>query len=359
MDASVAADNLGEVAVAERVGERAASRLVELRSLFGADLAYVERELAKDSKDGVAPATDAAAHLLTAGGKRVRPLCVLLSAACFGKDDASESARPAFGGSATRDLAVVAELVHLATLLHDDVVDDADTRRGAIVARKVWGNAVSVLAGDLLLTHALERTAAAAPKNDGGATMTELLATLRRLVDGEVIQLRGRTRVDPSESVYFAIVEGKTASLFSWAARAGARSGGATAAQIDALGSFGRNVGVAFQLVDDALDYCGDVSLTGKKLLGDLREGKVTLPLIVAIAQRPELSRALDAAREGDDGAADELFAAVTACRGADVARTRAAKHTTAALAALATLPPSRARDLLGALATELTSRAF
>ncbi len=349
MDASVAAEKLGEVAIAERVGERAASRLVELRSLFGADLAYVERELASDSRDGVAPATDAAAHLLQAGGKRVRPLCVLLSAACFGKDDEAS----------TRDLAVVAELVHLATLLHDDVVDDADTRRGAIVARKVWGNAVSVLAGDLLLTHALERTAAAAPKNDGGATMTELIATLRRLVDGEVIQLRGRTRVDPTESVYFAIVEGKTASLFSWAARAGARSGGASAAQVDALGSFGRNVGVAFQLVDDALDYCGDVALTGKKLLGDLREGKVTLPLIAAIETRPELSRALEAARAGDDDAADELFAAVTACRGADVARVRARKHTETALAALATLPSSRARDLLGALATELTSRAW
>jgi len=351
MDASIAADQLGEVAVAERVGERAASRLVELRSLFGADLAYVERELAKDSSDGVAPATDAAAHLLLAGGKRVRPLCVLLSAACFGAEEAS--------ASATRDLAVVAELVHLATLLHDDVVDDADTRRGAVVARKVWGNAVSVLAGDLLLTHALERTAAAAPKDDGGATMTELIATLRRLVDGEVIQLRGRTRVDPSESVYFAIVEGKTASLFSWAARAGARSGGASAAHVDALGSFGRNVGVAFQLVDDALDYCGDPAHTGKKLLGDLREGKVTLPLIAAIAARPELSRALGAAREGDDGAAGELFAAVKACRGADVARARARKHTHTALAALSTLPPSRARDLLGALATELTSRAF
>jgi octaprenyl-diphosphate synthase len=344
MEASVAAEKLAEVAVAERVGERAASRLVELRALFGADLAFVERELAKDSKDGVAPATDAAAHLLRAGGKRVRPLCVLLSAACFhGKDEAS------------RDLAVVAELVHLATLLHDDVVDDADTRRGAIVARKVWGNAVSVLAGDLLLTHALERTAAAAP----GEAMTELIATLRRLVDGEVIQLRGRTRIDPSESVYFAIVEGKTASLFSWAARAGARSGGATTAQIDALGDFGRHVGVAFQLVDDALDYCGDPAHTGKKLLGDLREGKVTLPLIVAIAARPELSRALDAARSGDDGAAGELFAAVSACHGADVARARATKHTKTALAALATLPPSRARDLLAALATELTSRAW
>ncbi len=345
MDASLAADQLGEVAVAERVGERAASRLVELRSLFGADLAYVERELESAAKDGLAPATQSASHLLAAGGKRVRPLCVLLSAACFREH----------GHDAARDLAVVAELVHLATLLHDDVVDDADTRRGEVASRRVWGNAVSVLAGDLLLTHALERTAAAAP----GETMSELIATLRKLVDGEVIQLRGRVSVAASESVYFAIVEGKTGSLFSWAARAGARVGGASPAQIDALGAFGRDVGVAFQLVDDALDYEGDPARTGKKLLGDLREGKVTLPLLVALSARPELSRTLDRAREGDEVAALELHRAVGACRGVDVARTRAQKHTRSALAALDELPASRARDLLAALATELTSRAF
>jgi octaprenyl-diphosphate synthase len=345
LDASITAEQLGEVAVVERVGERAASRLVELRALFGADLEYVERELAEAAADGFRPATQSAAHLLQAGGKRVRPLCVLLSAACFHGGDPK----------AARDLAVVAELVHLATLLHDDVIDDADTRRGEVAARRIWGNAVSVLAGDLLLTHALERTAAASP----GDTMTELIATLRRLVDGEVIQLRGRVSVDASESVYFAIVEGKTASLFSWAARAGARTGGASPAHVDALGAFGRDLGVAFQLVDDALDYQGDPARTGKKLLGDLREGKVTLPLLVTLAARPELSRALDRAREGDEGAAADLHAAVVACRGADVARTRAQKNTRAALASLDSLPPSPARDLLAALATELTSRAF
>lgn len=346
MDAAIAAEQLREVAVAERVGERAASRLLELRALFGADLAYVETELAKSSGDGMAPATDTAMHLLAAGGKRVRPLCVLLAAACFGGARAT---------GAERELAVVAELVHLATLLHDDVVDDADTRRGAVTARRVWGNAVSVLAGDLLLTHALERTATVAP----GETMSELLATLRRLVDGEVVQLRGRASLDASESVYFAIIEGKTASLFSWAARAGARAGGGGRAEIDALGVFGRGVGTAFQLVDDALDYRGDPSRTGKKLLGDLREGKITLPLLVALAARPELSRVLERAREGDDSAAGELLHAVALARGTEIARARSEGHTRAALTALSTLPPSRARDLLAELATELTSRAF
>jgi octaprenyl-diphosphate synthase len=345
MDAAIAAAQLHEVALPERVGERAASRLVELRDVFGADLAYVETELTRASSDGAAPATNAARHLLAAGGKRVRPLCVLLAAACF-------TSKPS---AAARELAVVAELVHLATLLHDDVVDDADLRRGAITARRVWGNAVSVLAGDLLLTHALERTAHIAP----GATMSELLMTLRRLVDGEVIQLRGRTTSHADESVYLAIVEGKTASLFSWAARAGARAGGGEEREIAALGELGRNVGIAFQLVDDALDYHGDPAHTGKQLLSDLHEGKLTLPLLMAVSSRPELACVVERARAGDDGAAEELALAVAEAHGVERTRTRAEGHTRAALGALATLPPSRARDLLAALAAELTTRAF
>jgi octaprenyl-diphosphate synthase len=341
MNAAAAAERLAEVALPERVGERAASRLVELRALFGDDLGWVEGQLRRAAAEGNRPATDAAGHLLAAGGKRVRPLCVLLSAACFGP----------CGGA--RELAVVAELVHLATLLHDDVIDDADLRRGAVAARRVWGNAVSVLAGDLLLTHALERTARAAP----GETMSELLATLRTLVDGEVVQLRGRASPSPSESVYFAIVEAKTASLFSWAARAGARAGGGAESHVTALGAFGRALGVAFQLVDDALDYGGDPERTGKRLLGDLHEGKLTLPLLAALRGRPDLAAAVARAREGDGEAAGTLLEAVAACGGVAEARARAAAHTDEALAALATLPPSGARDLLGALASELTSR--
>ena len=342
MEAATAAEQLREVAAPERVGERAASRLLELRAMFGGDLAYVEQELARAASDGLSPATDSARHLLAAGGKRVRPLCVLLSAACFGQ------------APRARDLAVVAELVHLATLLHDDVIDDSDLRRGAITSRRVWGNAVSVLAGDLLLTHALERTAEAAP----GRTMSELVATLRTLVDGEIVQLRGRVDASFGESVYFTIVEGKTASLFSWAARAGARAGGAGEAEVEALGAFGRSLGVAFQLVDDALDYRGDPACTGKRLLGDLREGKATLPLLVALRGRPDLEAAVGRAREGDDGAARELLDAVLASGGIEEARAKAAAHADRAQTALASLPPSRARDLLSALATELTSRA-
>ncbi len=149
-----------------------------------------------------------------------------------------------------RALAVVAELVHAATLLHDDVIDDADERRGRPASRRLWGNAVSVLAGDLLLTHALERTVEAAPP-----LLPSLVATLRRLVDGEIVQLRGRTRIDLAEATYFSVVRDKTSSLFAWAARAGAHVAGAPVDGRDALEEYGAHLGIAFQLVDDALDY--------------------------------------------------------------------------------------------------------
>ncbi len=234
--------------------------MAEVHALLSEDMGVVDWELARLAREGASPGTDSATHLLEGGGKRIRPLTVLLSAACFGPVPA-----PA------RDLAVVAELVHLATLLHDDVVDDGMERRGRPTPRRIWGNAVSVLAGDLLLTHALERTAACAP----GPVLSDLFATLRRLVDGEIVQLRGRTDLDVREEVYFRVVRDKTASLFAWAARAGAATvPNAPADAMAALGEFGTRVGVAFQLVDDVLDYQGDPGSTGKALLGDSGRGQ-------------------------------------------------------------------------------------
>ena len=267
---------------------------------------------------------------------------MLLSAACFG-------APPA----AARDLAVAAELIHLATLLHDDVIDDAHERRAQPTPRRIWGNAVSVLAGDLLLTHALERTADAAPY----FILTDLFATLRRLVDGEVVQLRGRVHIDVSEEMYFRIVHDKTASLFAWAARSGAAVSGASAAQAAALGEFGARLGVAFQLVDDLLDYTGEVGATGKALLCDLAEGKLTLPLIRAIAQRPSLLSEVEAIRAGDAQIASRVAEVVRGSGVCDGVRELARAETARALAALDMAPPGVARELLGAIARELVSR--
>jgi octaprenyl-diphosphate synthase len=334
---------LREAATADRAGFRAAERMAQVHALLGEDMAVVDRELARMTREGVSPATDSATHLLEAGGKRVRPLTVLLAAACFGPV-------PAAG----RDLAVVAELVHLATLLHDDVVDDGQERRGLPTPRRIWGNAVSVLAGDLLLTHALERTAAAAPP----AVLSDLFATLRRLVDGEVVQLRGRTRLELREDIYFRIVHDKTASLFAWAARAGAAVAGAPADAVMALGEFGARVGVAFQLVDDVLDYDGDPRATGKALLGDLVEGKLTLPLLRTLAAAPALANEIDAVRAGDRDAAVRVAEAVRVSGTCAGVRALALDETRRALAALESIPAGVPRELLASIAGELASRA-
>ena len=343
MHTSAAVAHLHETAHLDRVGPVASRRLADISALFGAEMGWVDAELRRMAQTGLSPATESALHLLDAGGKRVRPLALLLSAACFGPIP-----------DVARELAVVAELVHLATLLHDDVVDDAPERRGAPAARVLWGNAVSVLAGDLLLTHALERTTAVAPR----AVLVDLLATLRRLVDGEIVQLRGRTEVDARQATYFDIVRDKTASLFGWAARAGAAVAGAPEPLVAALGDFGTHVGVAFQLVDDVLDYEGDPALTGKSLHADLREGKLTLPLILAVERDPSLAGDLAAARAEDAAAEARLVAAVLALETGKEARAVAERETARALAALARLPVSQAREMLAAIATELSTRA-
>jgi octaprenyl-diphosphate synthase len=339
--AAAAVTLLHETAVTAGLEGRTRARFSDIQELFSDELTFVEAELANAARSGEPPGTDAAAHLVGSGGKRVRPLTVLLSAACFG-------AVP----SAARDLAVVAEMVHTATLLHDDVIDDSPQRRGQKAARAIWGNAVSVLAGDLLLTHALERAEQAS-----AAALGDLIRTLRRLVDGEVIQLRGRAHLDTSEAVYFRILEDKTASLFGWSARAGARAGGGTAAEVQALGRFGERMGVAFQLVDDALDYTGDPTHTGKVVLSDLLEGKVTLPLVLALSRDDTLGVRLLAAQTGDRSAAQDLAEAVRALGVCDEVRRRAGAETDRALSALSEARPSPARDMLRALALELTSR--
>ena len=334
---------LREAAAVERVGARTVERIAQVHALLGDDLSLVEAELARLVREGPSPATDSATHLLEAGGKRVRPLTVLLSAACFGPVPA-----------VARDLAVVSELIHLATLLHDDVIDDGQERRGREAPRRVWGNAVSVLAGDLLLTHALERTAAAGVPG----LLGELFGTLRRLVDGEVIQLRGRRRLDLREDVYFRIVHDKTAALFVWAARAGATVAGAPPDSTRALGEFGAHVGVAFQLVDDVLDYDGDPRVTGKALLVDLAEGKLTLPLIRTLAVRPALASDVEAARAGDASAAVRVAHAVGASGACSSVRALAHEETARALSALESVPSGVACELLAGIARELASRA-
>jgi octaprenyl-diphosphate synthase len=316
-----------------------AGRLAEVQAYLAADLRGVEDRLTVATQTGPEPATDAAEHLVGRGGKRVRPISLLLAARCF-------------GGSGERyvEMAATVELVHSATLLHDDVIDEGMERRGAPTARRILGNAVSVLAGDLLLVGALERTQRVAPE-----LLADLIATLGRLVDGEIVQLRGRTELDFSEESYARVLRDKTAALFSFASAAGARMAGATPEQQAALGRFGEELGLAFQLVDDVLDYDGVES--GKSLLADLMEGKLTLPLVLATRADAGLAELVRSIHAGDVTQVGEVSRRVVASGACEVTRARAIAHTEQALASLAVLPDSRARSLLEVVARELGRR--
>lgn len=314
-------------------------RLGDLNALLEDDLGWVEAALAEATSRGERPGRDAAQHLVTRGGKRVRPMALLLSAACFGEVP-----------EAARELALVSELVHSATLLHDDVIDDGKERRGAPTSRTLWGNAVSVLAGDLLLVEALERTGRHAP-----GVLPSLFSTLRELVDGEVVQLRGRAELDVSRDTYDRVLRGKTASLFRWAAATGARLGGARADDQARLGTFGELVGMAFQLVDDALDYASDS--TRKTTLADLRDGKMTLPLVLTLERTPDLIHDVRRIHRGDDTPLNDVRRRVLESGACDEVRRLAEANTERALQVLREVPDCKARSLLEDVVAQLSQR--
>ena len=311
-------------------------------------LLALEEQLTRATDDAEAKLQGAARHLVSAGGKRIRPMVTLLACGACGGE--MRSAVP---------YAVAAELTHSATLLHDDVIDDGPIRRGQPASRVIWGNAVSVLSGDWLLTRALEIVSS---QPASGAALAPLLATMRRLVEGEVLQLSLRGTFAASERDYLAVVIGKTASLFGWAAAAGAWAAGVEGKVPDALARFGEGVGIAFQLVDDALDYAADPGLLGKRLGTDLIEGKATLPLIRACEAEPRLRERLRALLDGAaDGhaVAGEVIEVVKRVGGVDAARAMAREHTRTAMSALAEVPDGAHRRALHEAAVSLTERAF
>lgn len=319
---------------------RQARRLLEARSLLQDGLAWVEQRLQEAVTVGVEPARSAVRHLVENGGKRVRPTATLLCAGCFG----NRSDR-------VRELAVVVELVHSSTLLHDDVIDEGSERRGVVTSRLLYGNAVSVLAGDVLLVHALKRVSVVAPE-----LMSDLLDTMMALVSGEVVQLRGRNRVDVSEQTYESILRDKTASLFRFAASGAARLSGASKDQEHAVAEFGERLGMAFQLIDDVLDYSG--TKTGKTLCADLREGKVTLPLVLAAARDPSLQGAVEQAHAGDEAVMHEIRTRVLESGACEEVQRRARTQTERAITALTPIDDSPAKALLIQVAQQLAARS-
>jgi octaprenyl-diphosphate synthase len=325
---------------ADRGDGALAARLAGLRDYLAEDLDAVEAALAAIEL-APPPTGSAIAHAFGAAGKRLRPACVALAARV--------------GHGLTGDayqLAVAVELVHNATLLHDDVVDLGDRRRGLPTARMVYGNAASIFAGDWLLTDALERIVTVSI--DG--LLPRMLRVLKAMLDAESIQLAARGCVPNPMTMrdYFRIVEGKTASLFGWALYAGGRAGGCDPEVCGALEDYGHAMGVAFQIVDDVLDLTADETELGKSLLTDVREGMLTHPVLVALERVPHLRAMLDEAR-----AAESLSPEVGARIARNVRDSGALESSLAAaseisrqaIACLAVVPDCASRAALSALA--------
>ncbi len=324
--------------------ENLADRLSELMDFIGHDLEAFEEEFA-GLPHGENLVSRGAIHLLDLGGKRLRPMCVTLAARMgAGFDDR------------VRDLAVAVELVHSATLLHDDVVDLSDHRRGAPATRALYGNAASIFAGDWLLIEALRRV----DRCRLPGLLEELFSVIEEMIFAESLQLENRGRLSTDRDLYFRVVEGKTASVFRWAMSAGSHAAGLEDAQRRKLIEYGRHLGIAFQATDDLLDLTGDASRTGKDLFADLREGKMTFPLIVALERDPALRPVIEEILEASsvsEPVARRVISSLRETRAVEDCRLLARRHSGLALAALQELPESRARRALATVATTIVDR--
>jgi len=300
------------------------------------------------------------AYIVQAGGKRLRPLMLLLSAKVGDGDNHRDDAdrrddKPHNAVAAAVVLAAVIEFIHTATLLHDDVVDASEMRRGRATANHVWGNQASVLVGDFLYSRAFEMML----ETDNMEVMRILAATTNAIAEGEVMQLMNARAAHTTEAAYFDTIGRKTAKLFESAARLGGVAGGRPAAECDALATFGLHFGVAFQLVDDILDYAADFADTGKNAGDDLAEGKLTLPLIVALQraggeQRAALRRAVEGGARERVG---EVLGIVESTGALDYTIRCAKRESAAAIDALAGIPDSRYKTALAGLAKFATMR--
>jgi octaprenyl-diphosphate synthase len=284
------------------------------------------------------------AHIISAGGKRMRPAIVLLSARALG----CRSDEPAL-------LAAVIEFIHTATLLHDDVVDHADRRRGLKTANAVWGNAGAVLSGDFLYSRSFQMMVDA----NRMPVMRLLADTTNAIAEGEVLQLLNAGDPAVTEARYLRVIELKTARLFEAAAALGAIAAGSDATVQEQMARYGHELGMAFQIVDDLLDYQASPDESGKNLGTDLAEGKPTLPLIHALREGSPAQRALieAALKDGRVENLDKVLAAVEQTGGITYSAALAAAHGQAAISALGDLPDSPFKDALIGIARFATQR--
>jgi len=278
---------------------RQAFTLDDLKALTSGDMLRLNQVIADNLASDVVLINQLSQHIILSGGKRLRPMLVMLGAkACDyrGEDDAL--------------LAAVVEFIHTATLLHDDVVDDSDMRRGQRTASTIWGNEAAVLVGDYLYSRAFQMMVRA----ESMPVLALLADTTNTIAQGEVMQLLNIRDPDTSEARYHEVIYAKTACLFEAASRIGALLAGADAERESALRDYGKHLGTAFQLVDDALDYSADSKELGKNIGDDLAEGKPTLPLIRALQTGSAAQRRLirEAIESGDSDRFDEISRVIT-----------------------------------------------
>ena len=320
--------------------------LASIQAFVGDDLAAVNRTIRARLTSDVVLVNRIAEHIIIGGGKRVRPLLALLAARALRHH-----------GDRHIELAVIVEFIHTATLLHDDVVDDSQLRRGRRTANALFGNEAAVLVGDSLYSRAFQMMVAF-----GDMQVMRIMArTTREIADGEVLQLLNRQDPDTTEASYLEVIHRKTAMLFEAAARLGAVCANAPPQHEDAMARFGRHLGIAYQLVDDVLDYRGRTGEIGKNVGDDLAEGKPTLPLIHAIREsRGRNTRILqDAIRTRGLDAIDEVIAVVESAGSIAYTARLAANEVALAGEALSAIPSSPYRDALAGLAEFTTSRSY
>jgi octaprenyl-diphosphate synthase len=251
--------------------------LAPLLALVEEDMAHVNRIILDRARSNVELIPELAKHLIQSGGKRLRPMLTVAAAKLCG-----------YAGDAHVRLAASVEFMHTATLLHDDVVDESDLRRGRTTARLLWGNEASVLVGDFLLGQAFKMMV-----DVGSLGALRILSDAAAIIaEGEVMQLITAKNTETTEDDYLAVIDAKTAALFAAAAEVGAVIAGRSKSEAAGLRSYGRNLGLAFQLVDDALDYSGEQSTLGKSVGDDFREGKITLPVVLCYRRGNSSERA-------------------------------------------------------------------
>ncbi|HUQ95482.1 MAG TPA: polyprenyl synthetase family protein [Bryobacteraceae bacterium] len=318
----------------------------EIFDLVKDDLKLVERELSAESVASVEAVTHMSQYLQASGGKRLRPILLLL---------ASRMAGPV--NPAAIRMGAVVELIHAATLIHDDVIDTAQTRRGRPSTNAIWGNHISVLTGDWLYMQAFQ----IALRERNFHILDLLINLTQMMVEGELLQLERIGKIDISEADYMQLIDRKTACLFSVCAKLGSHVAGADESTESQLGEFAWNLGIAFQLVDDVLDFTARETILGKPVGNDLREGKVTLPLIYALQSANAEERATIEAVLSDRSYANvplaRILGIIDRYKGVERVRDRALGFTAKAKGLIAQFPDSPYQRALMAVTDLVTDR--